>query len=188
MSLVPAFEIGFWNAWILMVYLPLHPLLMMLIDKAVGAGGMSKKMESAPYNKTEKRIFYVSMSTLFLLLIYSVFLPLKLGTIWYQAGYPVYLLGLIIFIITIVNIATTPLGEPFTRGMYRYSRHPMCLGMYIMHIGVSVASASWVFLLFSIVVMVLPDAKTEERCCLERYGDAYREYMNRTPRWIGIPK
>jgi len=28
----------------------------------------------------------------------------------------------------------------------------------------------------------------EERFCLEKYGDAYREYMNRTPRWIGIPK
>jgi len=28
----------------------------------------------------------------------------------------------------------------------------------------------------------------EERFCLEKYGDAYREYMNRTPRWIGFPK
>ena len=31
-------------------------------------------------------------------------------------------------------------------------------------------------------------AITEERHCLEEYGDAYRDYMNRTPRWIGIPK
>jgi len=28
----------------------------------------------------------------------------------------------------------------------------------------------------------------EERGCLETYGDEYKEYMNRTPRWIGIPK
>jgi protein-S-isoprenylcysteine O-methyltransferase Ste14 len=28
----------------------------------------------------------------------------------------------------------------------------------------------------------------EERFLLEKYGDAYREYMNKTPRWIGIPK
>jgi len=28
----------------------------------------------------------------------------------------------------------------------------------------------------------------EERFYLKKYGDAYREYMNRTPRWIGIPK
>ena len=28
----------------------------------------------------------------------------------------------------------------------------------------------------------------EERFLLEQYGDAYREYKNRTPRWIRIPK
>jgi len=28
----------------------------------------------------------------------------------------------------------------------------------------------------------------EEEQCLEKYGDTYREYMDRTPRWIGIPK
>ena len=188
MSLMPAFEIGAWNAWILMLYLPLHPLLMILVDKAVGTGGLSQKMESLPYTKSEKRIFYSYMSILFLLLVYSVFLPLKLGTTWYHVGYPVYLLGLIIFIIAIVNIATTPLGKPFTKGMYRYSRHPMAVCMHIMHIGVSIASASWVFLLFSILIMILPSAVAEERFCLEKYGDAYREYMNRTPRWIGIPK
>jgi len=43
MSLIPAFEIGVWNAWIYMLYFPLHPLLMGLIDRAVGTGGMSPK-------------------------------------------------------------------------------------------------------------------------------------------------
>jgi protein-S-isoprenylcysteine O-methyltransferase Ste14 len=28
----------------------------------------------------------------------------------------------------------------------------------------------------------------EEPFLIEKYGDTYREYMNRTPRWIGIPK
>jgi protein-S-isoprenylcysteine O-methyltransferase Ste14 len=28
----------------------------------------------------------------------------------------------------------------------------------------------------------------EERFLLEKYGDAYREYMSKTPRWLGIPK
>ena len=30
--------------------------------------------------------------------------------------------------------------------------------------------------------------KIEEAQCLGHYGGAYREYMDRTPRWIGIPK
>jgi protein-S-isoprenylcysteine O-methyltransferase Ste14 len=28
----------------------------------------------------------------------------------------------------------------------------------------------------------------EERFLLEKYGESYREYMERTPRWIGVPK
>ena len=187
MSLVPAFEIGLWNAWILMLYIPLHPLLMMLIDKAVGTGGMSQKMASVPHNKTEKRTFYSSMAILLLLLIYSVFLPLKLGTIWFYIGLPIYVVGLTMFMISIVNIATTPLGEPFTNGVYHYSRHPMYFSGFFTFIGIGIATASWVFLLLSVVGIILETfiVIPEEHFCLEKYGAAYRKYMNRTPKWIG---
>jgi len=30
--------------------------------------------------------------------------------------------------------------------------------------------------------------KVEEAQCLGHYGATYKEYLNRTPRWIGIPK
>jgi len=81
-------------------------------------------------------------------------------------------------------------NEPVTKGLYHYSRNPQYLTEFLMFIGVSIASASWIFLLFSIVyeVSLLSFASSEERFCLEKYGDAYREYMNRTPRYIGIPK
>ena len=29
---------------------------------------------------------------------------------------------------------------------------------------------------------------SEERFCLKKYGVAYREFMNGTPSWVGIPK
>jgi protein-S-isoprenylcysteine O-methyltransferase Ste14 len=38
------------------------------------------------------------------------------------------------------------------------------------------------------IVMPLLWVDAEERHCLKYYGNAYREYMNRTPRWLGIPK
>jgi protein-S-isoprenylcysteine O-methyltransferase Ste14 len=190
MSLIPAFEIGVWNAWIFMLYLPLHPLIMIVVDKLVGVGNINKKMGDVPFNRTEKKISNSMMILLLLAFIYSIFLPLKLGTLWFYIGLTVYLLGLLIFIVAIVNIATTPHGKPFTKGVYRYSRHPMTFWGHIMHLGTGIASASWVFVLFSIIVailfyyLVIP----EERGCLEYYGDSYREYMSRTPRWIGIPK
>jgi protein-S-isoprenylcysteine O-methyltransferase Ste14 len=130
MSWLPAFEIGLWNAWILMLYFPLHPLIMIVVDKAVGTGGIFKKMGDVPYEKGEKRAYVIYMVVLLVLLAYSVFLPLKLGTLWFYAGLTTYLVGLVIFLTAIVNIATTPLGQPFTNGMYRYSRHPLYFSFF----------------------------------------------------------
>jgi protein-S-isoprenylcysteine O-methyltransferase Ste14 len=190
MSWLPTFEIGLWNAWILMLYFPLHPLIMIAVDKVVGTGEIFKKMGDVPYEKGEKRDYVISMVVTLLLIAYSIFLPLKLGTAWFYAGLTVYLVGLAMLLTSIVNISTTPLGQLFTKGMYRYSRHPMMFSESITFVGVSVASASWIFLLLSVVIIILQTSQVvaEERGCLETYGDEYQEYMNRTPRWIGIPK
>jgi protein-S-isoprenylcysteine O-methyltransferase Ste14 len=163
---------------------------MIVVDKAVGTGGIFKKMGDVPYEKGEKRAYVIYMVVLLVLLAYSVFLPLKLGTLWFYAGLTTYLVGLVIFLTAIVNIATTPLGQPFTNGMYRYSRHPLYFSGSITFVGVGLSSASWVFLLLSVVIIILQSIQviSEERGCLEIYGDEYQEYLNRTPRWIGMPK
>jgi protein-S-isoprenylcysteine O-methyltransferase Ste14 len=190
-SLIPAFEIGVWNAWILLLFLPLHPLIMMLIDKLVGTGDIFKKMESPALSKTERIINIFGSYVLFFgLFIYSIFLPLQLGTAWFYVGLALCVLGVIIWIIAIVNIADIPLGEPWNKGLYRYSRHPMYFGLFLTLIGGGIASASWIFLLLSIIYIILCAllVSAEERFCLDKFGTPYREYMDRTPRWIGLPK
>jgi len=191
MSLIPAFEIGVWNAWILMLYIPLHPLIMMQIDKLVGTGDIFKKMETPTFSKIESKINILSnFVLLFGLFIYSIFLPLQLGTAWFYIGLVLCILGVITWTIAIVNIVDIPLGEPWNKGLYRYSRHPMTRAGYLILVGAGIASASWIFLLFSIVYIILSAIPTiaEERFCLEKFGTTYREYINKTPRWIGIPK
>jgi protein-S-isoprenylcysteine O-methyltransferase Ste14 len=190
MSWVPAFKIGVWNAWILMLYLPLSQVTITLVDKAVGTAQIMRKMGYVPYGKKETRVYGASMVPLVLLFLYSIFLPLKLGTVWFYVGLATYLVGLAMLVTVMVNVAATPLGQPFVAGVYRYSRHPGYVSMFIIWVGVSVASASWLFLSLAVVNMGLVafEAVAEERACLEVYGDEYRQYLNRTPRWIGIPK
>lgn len=186
MSLIPAFEAGLWNAWIFMLYLFLPMLVLMLMRK-----GATKRGKPVPPSEIEKKVTPFIWIVWFLALIYSIFLPLELGTIWFYIGLPISLVGVITFTIVMVTFATTPLDdEPLTKGLYRYSRHPMYITQFLIFIGVSIVSASWIFLLFAIVYIVLSLILVipEERGCLEKYGDAYREYMNRTPRWIGMPK
>ena len=76
-----------------MLYFPLHPLIMMLIHRLIGVGDLYKKMGSATYSSTENRIFTSTMMLMLFGLLYSIFLPLKLGTIWFDTGLPVYLVG-----------------------------------------------------------------------------------------------
>jgi protein-S-isoprenylcysteine O-methyltransferase Ste14 len=189
MTLVPAFEIGIWNAWIFMLYY----LLTMPLLRSINKDALKKSDVAAPrnnYNKTERRIVGFYQNSFIPVFIYSIFLPLELGTTWFYIGLPICLLGLILSTIAYLNFATASLGEPLTKGLYRYSRHPTYLTQALMLIGLGIASASWLFLLFAVLrtilsfMLVIP----EERFCLEKYGDTYREYVERTPRWIGIPK
>jgi protein-S-isoprenylcysteine O-methyltransferase Ste14 len=167
-------------------------LLMLLMMKKGAPGGPVRAVQRACKSKTTLLVASLSKIIIFPAVIYSVFLPLKLGSIWFYVGLPITLLGLVGFIIVLVDWATTPAGQPVTRGIYRYSRHPMYVTIVVLFLGVSILSASWVFLLLTIIIGVgvtRPySVKVEEAQCLGYYGAAYREYMNRTPRWIGIPK
>ena len=191
MSFMPAFEIGLWNAWIIMVLLMATSLFPLLIDKEK----MGKRMEGEPawseQSKTTKIVFVITHIMIMpFTFVYSIFLPLKLGTLWFYAGLPICLLALVMSLMFGISFAKAPLGEPIVKGIYAISRHPGYLSFFLACIGIGIACASWVFLLCALVWIVSWHfgVVEEERFLLEKYGDAYREYMNRTPRWIGFPK
>lgn len=188
MSLIPAFEIGVWNAWLFMGSFLLQWLAVRLAGQRVyRRTGHPADMKRS---KSDQRIGMAATITWLTATIYSIFLPLQLGTIWFYIGLGVFLIGLIVLTVATLNFATAPHDKPITAGLYRYSRHPMYLSMFLIYVGTSLASASWLFLLLTIATVVLtrPESVLEESYCLEKYGDSYREYMSRTPRWLGIPK
>ena len=191
MSFIPAFEIGLWNAWIFMFLFLAAGFVSLLIDKEK----TEKRAEGDPtwseMNKTTKIVLVITkIMILPFTLIYSIFLPLKLGTLWFFAGLPICLLALVMFLMFSISFITAPLGEPITKGVFAISRHPAYFGFFLGLVGIGIACASWVFLLCALVWIVSWHfgVVEEERILLEKYGDAYREYMNRTPRWIGMPK
>jgi protein-S-isoprenylcysteine O-methyltransferase Ste14 len=66
----------------------------------------------------------------------------------------------------------------------------MYLAMLISFFGIGIACASWLFLLLMLVLMIvmITQVSGEEHSCLALYGEQYRQYLDRTPRWLGIPK
>ncbi|MFC2045366.1 methyltransferase [Chloroflexota bacterium] len=185
MALIPPFEIGVWNAWIIMVCLGLAMFIPNMIFNRDNL-----KVEGSK-SATEKKFRRPWVVLFFLFVIYGIFLPFKVGTVWFYIGLPICLIGLILLTIAIVNMATTPLhNKCITKGLYRYSRHPMYITTSIMLVGLGIATASWVSILFAVISLALwyPLSISEEEFCLEKYGDEYRDYFNRTPRWLGKPQ
>jgi protein-S-isoprenylcysteine O-methyltransferase Ste14 len=186
MLAIPDFEIGVWNAWIPMLVslIPVFFIPLFAKNREKGANF------TAVFNNRQKGA-HVSLHMIYILLaIYSIFLPLKLWTVWFYTGLAICLLGLVMYMIGFVNIAMAPPDKVVTKGIYRFTRHPMYLTSFLVFIGAGIASASWIFLLLSIVyvIMVPIFIGAEERFCLQHYGDTYRDYMARTPRWLGLPK
>ena len=191
MSLVPEFELDLWNAWIITVLFYVATLTPLLIGKEKA----NKRGEGEPawseLSKTHRIAMLITHAVILPFTIgYSIFLPLKLGTEWFSVGILISILGIVMGFMAGVSFATAPLDEPMTKGVYSISRNPMYFGMFLMYIGIGIACASWIFLLCAVIWIVSWQIGVvyEERILLEKYGNAYREYMNRTPRWIGIPK
>jgi len=77
-------------------------------------------------------------------------------------------------------------------GPYQWIRHPMYSAILVMLIGLGLLSANWFIglsvLPFIVVIMVLRTRK-EEAMLVDKFGDAYRAYQQRTgqflPRWLG---
>ena len=105
---------------------------------------------------------------------------------WFYAGLATYVAGIVLLSISIVNFAA-PADNGFrTKGLYRFSRNPMYVAYFITFIGCALLTQSPVLLG---VVLVFQAAahwviRSEERWCIEQFGEAYRQYMRRVRRYI----
>ena len=196
MSLIPAFELGIWNAWILvllmfLIDIGLSTLIIRLFLGSTKSKESNKRHSASPQlSDQEKKFDRLSNITFVAIIAYSFVLPLNLGTGWFYVGLIIYAIGLIFGFAAMINFALVPSDKPATIGVYRISRNPMYFSMFVIFASISLACASWLFLLLTVIWFVLADRTVvaEERLCLEMYGDSYREYLDRTSRWIGIPK
>ena len=186
MSLIPEFELGLWNAWILVIPM----LIIFFFDMRATATRESGKSGDFQLTKKEKIIMNAVFIPMVASFVYAVFLPLQLGTTWLHSGLLVFAFGIVFTIVALLNFATSPKDKVITKGLYRFSRNPMYIGLLLMQIGLGIACSSWLYLLLTVVLMIMLNTilSSEERYTLYRYGEDYRKYMNRTPRWIGIPK
>jgi protein-S-isoprenylcysteine O-methyltransferase Ste14 len=74
-----------------------------------------------------------------------------------------------------------------TTGVYAWSRNPVYAGLIVVYFGLVLALTTvWGLLLLPFVIAVLRHAAVlpEEDYLARRFGDAYRDYARKVPRWL----
>jgi protein-S-isoprenylcysteine O-methyltransferase Ste14 len=188
MYLFQNLKMGIWNGWLFMVVFLIQMLAIALINKSVWERSQIPLKEKQ--NKFEQKVSIIGNVVWFLALVYSVFLPFKLDTIWFYSGAFVFFIGLILLTVATINFLITPLDKLITKGAYNLSRHPMYLASSFICIGTGIATMSFPFILLCLIMTICfyHEALIEERYCHNRYKNDYKVYVNNTPRWFGFLK
>ena len=72
-------------------------------------------------------------------------------------------------------------------GVFRYSRNPVYLAMFVIYIGIAICiNVLWLIFLFPVLLWSIKNCvvKPEEDYLERRFNDVYREYKKRVRRWI----
>ena len=129
-----------------------------------------------------------------ILSLFDPWLPFEIGFLRY-AGWILIFLGAFFYFWTVWDFAVAGRGTPapmdppkklVVRGLYRYVRNPMYLGVCSILFGETLLFSSplllvytfLVFLSFHIFVVAYEEPKLNKT-----FGDAYRDYCDSVPRW-----
>ena len=183
MELFPNLEIGWLNGWLLIVgFFGAYGILLVFFPKQAVARLYDRIGQRD--RRRSRRFFGAILMVLMILLMGLT--PLKIGEGVFVIGIGLYSLGLIGFVIALFNFKNTPADQPVTRGLYRISRHPQQFAVSVAFLGIGIAIGSWPAFALMILGVIGGHFKllAEEQACLEQYGESYRIYMERIPRYL----
>lgn len=173
-------EIG--NGWIIgLIYLAVAYLPMLFGGKA------TKRLVDFSFASTAGKInSFMIMGLFVLIIVYPVFLTIQFGTVFFYIGLVAFLLSGIAVITSFVNYVSTPLDQTICKGMYKISRNPIYVSVAAMGFGMALMCHSVIIAIFLIILLILQHfiILEEEKFCMDKYGESYREFKQNVPRYF----
>ncbi len=183
MELFPALSIGWLNGWIFQViFFISFGIFLLTCSKDV----ISRLYDEKGWNKLQKIFTKVAKIFGLIVLILFLFTPLNIGSIEFIIGIVLIIIGTIGFLVALNNFKKSPLNKPITIGLYKISRNPQLLMMYLTSLGNSLAIGSWIALIILSLSIISGHFRIlgEEKRLYEQYGDSYLEYKKKVPRYF----
>ena len=183
MALLPELELGWLNGWILLAFeFLIQGSLLLIFPKDVVARLFDRTGWSV-----KQRVFTILGKVFSLIcLVLIILTPLKITSSTFVLGLILYATGLVGLVLAMWNFKDTPLGQPVTKGVYRFSRHPQIVALFFIFLGICLAISSWAALLALVLSKLFQHygILAEEEVCLGQYGESYRVFMGSVPRYL----
>lgn len=183
--MLPELQYGLLNGWL--------PLVLYLVGFMISVFPFPKEVrdrlfEEPKYRMSVRTRIVRSLGQLGLLgyIGMMVFTPLQISEASFVVGVVIYFGGYIMVVVALNTFRTTPVGKPVVSGLYRWSRNPQWVGLVLLLIGATLMSGVLLYIGIILVVVVIYHLQilAEEKLCLEHYGDGYRAYMAKVPRYL----
>jgi len=183
MAFFPDLSFGWLNGWIVLALLALaEGICFAVFPKDV----VQRLWDRSGWS--QKQVVYTVIAKLFALVCLTllVLTPLKREKAVFWVGSALAAMGLVGVVTALLNFRNTPFDQPVARGLYRVSRHPQIVMASLVLLGGTIAVGSWAAVVALIAARVFGHLSivAEEEVCLRQYGDAYRGYMERVPRYF----
>jgi protein-S-isoprenylcysteine O-methyltransferase Ste14 len=188
MTILPDLMLDFANMW-----LPLAIYLIVFAAAVVRLPGPRRdwlftdpKQEIHGWKRVALSIGQLLTVAFIMLLVLT---PIPMDLHWMTVfGVLLYLAGLIIVPVSIHFFGIAPEDQPMIEGPYRYSRNPQWVGLFMVLLGLAVATKSILFMLMVLFIGCIYHLQilAEEKLCLEIFGSSYEAYLEKVPRYLFI--
>ncbi len=183
MNLFPDIGFRLLNGWIYFAFY----MIVFIITMSTCSKDVRKRLyDRSSWDRKTKRITALGKTFSFVNIIMILFGALQIGNIEFFIGNLVYLIGLSLLVISILNYRNAPSGKPIINGLYKISRNPQMISLYILFTGMILTIGSWINLNFLFVSIICSHFSIlgEEKALIEQYGESYINYNSQVPRYF----
>jgi protein-S-isoprenylcysteine O-methyltransferase Ste14 len=184
-KILPEFRLGIFNGWI---SFGLYFLGLMLSILPYSKEARIWLFQN-PVNRDRKALLFVrrfGQLSMVAYILMMVFTPMDFHLPMFLPGALIFFSGLILEISALHSFRIAPPGQPVMAGPYRMSRNPQWVGLFLVLFGSAIAAGVWLYVLMVLIVGVIYHIQIldEEALCIEKFGERYRSYMRKIPRYF----
>jgi protein-S-isoprenylcysteine O-methyltransferase Ste14 len=184
-KIFPELQIGILNGWI--------PLVLYLIGLILSVSLYSKESRlwlfNNPKDESKRVLVFIRQCgqlAMMACIVMMMMTPLNINNPIFLVGAVIYSIGYVFVMSALHYFRITPAGQPVVGGPYRVSRNPQWLGLFLVFLGSAIATRIWLYVGMVVMVGLIYHIQIldEEAACIKKYGENYREYMKRIPRYF----